>query len=421
MPLRRSHFRRAIGPLRRACPQRDAHRVEKSPARGSLEFGDGRGEPEVGFSPGTRGRTSSCRTRPFRTRPPGAAHVCENAPVYGPLATLRYQEFSLTPPTCGPRRWTLADEKLVRFARPPLVDRRPEGGFSISFSLISRLSLGLVTSGLIGNDLLMERPVSPSLEEINVVSPIVLKATTQILGWSEEESDFEAFGSGILLRVARCEFLLTALHVLNDLNKEKRFLALPPSVAGKFQCRRSLNRIESCSIEGTDVAVILLNGRYELPKDSSFISLSDISSESLSWKDPLLVSGYPTSPKKTVIRHSVKSVGVKPLLHGSQLHSDPSTIQGFNPALHIPLLYDHDDVLGEKGRGPAVSPKGCSGGGIWRLPRDWKKENFHLPKLVGIVSDWRSERKAIFGTQIRYALACIENLVPDLRVTLKKF
>ncbi len=220
----------------------------------------------------------------------------------------------------------------------------------------------------------------------------------------------EVAGSGVLLRIWTEHFLLTAGHVAEGIRAALRGVRVygrNPSTGQIWPLKRGEFRIvneDSCDVGALglpdDLALMLGDPANYLDLDQ--LDSNEMPGEGSSY----LVCGFPTglyddeSRKVKCVRYLARSRG-------------DECKRSHNPALDIILNYRPGTT---DGKPIEVSPKGMSGGGIWRFFAPgycgtWKRSDL---RLVGIQHRWDSVAQYLRGTRIVRALQLIVEMRPDL-------
>ena len=213
---------------------------------------------------------------------------------------------------------------------------------------------------------------------------------------SSRNGEILSFGTGFILHHRENTFLVTALHVLEDVSKYKEvFIVVGAKVI-------SLEKLLFSYDTANDVAVALINDLL-LSNDitrAKGIKLDEYDQEKKSTKYFLLM-GFPSSKNKFHFRKGsrdckVLSITAKSPIKVSELETiiQDSIFFEFDPKAQINssnrVIGTSPDLWGMSG-GPVLElfmqPIGCSHVQI-------------SPKLVGVLSEWKVSKKAIVAASI---------------------
>jgi hypothetical protein len=265
--------------------------------------------------------------------------------------------------------------------------------------------------------------------------PVIAQHTVCIYVWEEKSNSLKVLGTGVLLRVASKQFLLSAAHVLDHGFIHRMPLVAQPSrdpegaIGLKFVgCRSSIPptgmRLNDPDLRDDDpldfgIAELTPETADKLTSRHRFLTLSDLDESPPSETDGLfVVFGYP---------QALASPGTGDV----QIENWPLPYMTF-PFRGQPETRDHNkDILmgyyrqGSDGFGATVEvprPHGLSGCGIWRVakkpidPGDLSVEDI---RFVGIQHRWRPDSNYIVGTSIRHVRPMLLGAYPDLRPALE--
>jgi hypothetical protein len=223
-----------------------------------------------------------------------------------------------------------------------------------------------------------------------------------------------AIGSGVILEIGSSLFVVTAAHVLDDAKG-----------LGALTATGGLGK--SDSIELKKRPAILAND----PHDLCMIGLD--SAEKKKWQKlrPLhltdlgvrddqhadnwyVMLGYPEqtfSPDQ-----DAKLIRSQGFVYASHVASKPEVLKRIDKAINISLEWYPDANRGDWYPNDFVTPKGMSGCGIWRVPRNNIPNNPNAirPDLVGIATSALVDEKVFIGTRIEHVLAILSRRFPSL-------
>ena len=239
------------------------------------------------------------------------------------------------------------------------------------------------------------------------------------------DDTIEQFGSGVLFRIGKTHFLLTAAHVLDDNKKyellipgEREIIPLNGHYAG-MRMPESGNRYD----DRYDVAYIRFEDDYvsEINSRLMFLNAQDCDPFDVSApEDTYLVVGYPAAESTTtgnmvdtpIFTFSGEGVAGYRYKH---LNLDPNhhLLVQFRPR----MAYSHQTLK----QGVTTKFPGVSGGGVYawdkRLP---DPVALRQPKLAAIVTEFRPHSNVFIATRISCFLACIRRNNPDLPIETVK-
>ncbi|KAB7688464.1 hypothetical protein GBN24_12570 [Plesiomonas shigelloides] len=247
---------------------------------------------------------------------------------------------------------------------------------------------------------------------------LTLKETEKYLSsftypvFAEAENDRpDLFASSVLIEFKSNIYLVTASHVIDELNKANSAFHL--GVNGVFlplenEFIRSRPTVDG-EKDNFDIAV------YELPRDFvSQHSLNYITESQMLVNKTFesvhitCIHGYPCSKNKQVkALKGGKSFNLFAFTYAGkniELGSSWSNYEK-NPEFHACMSYS--TVRAENGGTQMPpSPKGISGGGVWIIPNSFEPTNVYLK---GIFIEYFSKEKVSFCTKIDKILKFIED------------
>lgn len=261
-------------------------------------------------------------------------------------------------------------------------------------------------------------------------SPSLALATVPIIGIQNELP--VPNGSGVLLGIGECHFLVSAAHVL-DVATIHGFTYCLPGAPGESPVH--LNRVRvftSPPPEGyaltdpelrdndrLDVGVCELTPEIvrQLDPARRFVRLYEVESSVPSPQGIHLLMGYPG--QLAVHSDNGNRVLSEPLRCMTELYTGERDDRDQEAHILVNYLTEGVDEAGSTLASP--KPHGLSGCGIWRLADPTKPAQLWTPsdvRLVGIQHRWRSRKRYAVGTSISAALALIYEHVPDVRPSM---
>jgi len=229
-------------------------------------------------------------------------------------------------------------------------------------------------------------------------------------------------GTGVLLQIGDCHFLLTAAHVLQAIQRagENPFIVFPYKtelpVALAYELIAESNHV--------DVAVALLDEQIveRLKAHYQFMQLSNVWSpkEDLGFLPSFMLTGYAGD---RVRRDTDGSKFCDPWGFRTGLHERQEVLPGYDPDRHWVLGYPDQIMLGCDGRGYNIDPPGMSGCGVWAILQMhdiemWTAKNL---KLAGLLLEWSEAGQFVVGTKIAVPLYMIWCHFPQTREALHDF
>ncbi len=216
-------------------------------------------------------------------------------------------------------------------------------------------------------------------------------------------------GSGTLVAVDGESFLLTATHVLHELQDDHLIIAGTSEYIRFAAPRTQFEYAKKISVD-VDVAAVHLPTEV-VSKLSSFYEFSTTDElGSLQPYDKLslyALVGYPHT-KNRPKPLSLKSVTVKPYYFVLREHVDIADLPpyGKSDKVHFAFAAPMEMAMGvdqERRQFPVLN--GVSGGGIWKIVVDKDTGNLAKPLLVGIGIEHRKGDSAIVGTRVEFGVA----------------
>ena len=239
--------------------------------------------------------------------------------------------------------------------------------------------------------------------------------------YESEKSSFNHIGTGVVINFRDTIFILTAGHVIDELNKEDDSALMIPtsdnsivSIEGTYSYFTPTNDRPSDMMD-FGYFKLDLNFANEIKKVFPPIEEADLHITDFIPSSKLFsFSGYPH--RKSKIRG--KNTTTEMFSYGTYIASpDEYENLGCNPIHHIVAKFDRKNsinpILGEKQTPPL--PHGISGGGVYM----WPKNSHDIPpknrKLIGIGHTYKKNEGYFIGTNLKVILASILYNNPHLR------
>ena len=256
---------------------------------------------------------------------------------------------------------------------------------------------------------------APGLE-LSAADPEVAQVIRAILPvFNNERERPERVGTCVLIRVHDHAFVVTAAHVIDDIQGSTgRFTV---AIGGKLITIHR-DRFVTPPQDAADVGLVPLRPPVVnafLQSGGLFLDGDSIDeNEKADGKDVLntlahtyFAVGFPASRSQSRIHHAQRKIHVKTYSIGLTLAPTDSYPIGLERDQHILLDYDPKEILLE---GRSVNPpmvQGMSGGGIFRFRR-WQPET---AKLVGILIEQHKDARVLAGTRASVALSLAREII----------
>jgi len=228
----------------------------------------------------------------------------------------------------------------------------------------------------------------------------------------------EVCGSGIMVRVARAEALLTAAHVL-DMADEGQLCSPWGDRFGVLYGYIWKNNLLGDKRENdpVDIGYVLFPHRVHTPRTFRHLKLAEVETElpDENGVKGFTLVGYPYRKTK---RHRAAINTKQQRYSGSALSTDELRKHGLDPEVHIAFRFSLRKALEGNSdlRKTAPHPRAMSGGGIfaWPTSPDGLKKLPNRFPLVGIFHSYDARRSLMIGTRIEYALAGLQQGIAHL-------
>jgi hypothetical protein len=226
----------------------------------------------------------------------------------------------------------------------------------------------------------------------------------------------EGVGSAVLLEVCGRKFLCTAAHVLEA--REDRNLYLPEGstvqVFGPVPVHISQAPASGRRDDKFDFAVVELTGENaERFSKRRIVTMAEIDQNEVPRAGRTYTFvGYPASRNKS----KRGTMGVREhLVHysGRPLPQDRYDQEGLNLATHLVTEFDIKKMMEGESEVQPITPKGVSGGAVWRLgdPSEFE-DGSNREGLVGLGMEYRAD--ALIAVRISVILEAIRGFFPEL-------
>jgi hypothetical protein len=237
--------------------------------------------------------------------------------------------------------------------------------------------------------------------------PILTKLLKSVIPIIEYQKPFHyVAASCVYLMFNNKKVLVTASHAIKDPND---FL-----IPGKSKLERISGyfiRINSKSNRDThDLFMISLND-VEANKLSHFIPTRISNSKCNIVSDThYAFLGYPASKSEKFRHHANNFKSYSYVSYGIDEH-DYNRF-GYTPDYHILGKFEREDSLNINLNAMVFpSPKGMSGGGIWRIMSNSDLYSAIYPEFVGIIIEQSDNKKHLVGVKKNIILECIDKLL----------
>lgn len=229
--------------------------------------------------------------------------------------------------------------------------------------------------------------------------------------FAEAENDRPILlASSVLIKFKSNIYLVTASHVIDELNKAKSAFHL--GINGKFLPLEN-EFVSSMIVDGAkdnfDIAFYKLSSDFVSQHSLNYITESQmLVNKAFKSVHLTCIHGYPCSKNKQVkALKGGKSFNLFAFTYAGKNIEFSSTWTKYekNPEFHACMSYSA--VRAEDGgtQNPPA-PKGISGGGVWIIPNSFEPTNVYLK---GIFIEYFSSEKVSFCTKIDKVLKFIED------------
>ena len=240
-----------------------------------------------------------------------------------------------------------------------------------------------------------------------------------VLLWRPKAGHPVHVGSAVLLCIEGRSVLLTTAHV-TDLRHEGKLCVPGPRGATEFAGSIGANLIPPGSLRDQDpidigYLVPSIDSRYALPSDYVPIEPESVDlAGHTNAGEFCLVAGFPLSRKWAKHRDG-EITGARLSFVGIGFTDPAYVAHGYDFHKNILVEYHLDKAIYPEGdRANAPSPRGMSGGGVFRVGRDTKgNPDTTNAVLVGIMHKFDERKHMFVATKIREALKLFVRSPPD--------
>lgn len=241
---------------------------------------------------------------------------------------------------------------------------------------------------------------------------------TPLYGVDEDDERY-AYGSAVLLQIAKKYFLVTAAHVLDENQREHATI----QVFGRntFHSLSGPSLRSPLPASGSRDDDVYDTGILELPDDMahevqahrSFLDIARVDPSEKPYLNASLytVTGYPSRRQRLPRKGKLTFEAVR--YTGVPLHPTKFPLP-YELGPHHGIDYDHKQMIARNAKIEIpIAPYGSSGGGLFRLGAFADiKSGTATPTLIGIATTVKPG--CLLATNIAYALALITAAHPDL-------
>lgn len=253
-----------------------------------------------------------------------------------------------------------------------------------------------------------------AVEQITATHERILRATVPLYARGDNGVLFLA-GSSFILAVQDLKFLITAAHVIRNSRPS------PLWISGDGRLH-SLRTTFACLHDPSfDVAFAQLNRENEEQlSDYILLSTSDIDVDDMPRADYVYTfMGFPSTMNR--VRRRSYTPTVQPFTSHTPLLESDYRAHHFDIDRAIAVYFDLSKAQ-RGGTGPILqtpSPKGISGGPVWRLGSySQLSEHINQEKVVGIGVEYRRTPGLLVGRRIGLAIEYIRVHYPGLSAAL---
>lgn len=225
------------------------------------------------------------------------------------------------------------------------------------------------------------------------------------------KTSIDQIGTGVLINISNFAFLLTAAHVMDEMNHGD---ILIPTNEGLKQIEGTYSYLETPlgktrDDDIYDIGYFKLDNDFaeKLHDDLYIVSLDDIYFLDDATKSIIYTfAGYPHSKSK--IRLGIAQ-SEQYFYGGYSVKKEIYSAHGYDPNMHIIVKYRrHRSVTKEGEKIFPPIPRGISGGGIYVWPEDFEGQPTPPErKLVGIGHTYKENDDLLIGTNIQAFIKCI--------------
>lgn len=216
--------------------------------------------------------------------------------------------------------------------------------------------------------------------QLSIATDAILQSTIQFY-WYNNDGQFEALGSGVLLTIEGRYFVATAAHVVKGATNNVYVILgdYEVKLAGTWVSTKPTN-IDLAVLELSDAAQIT-----ELQQGYRFLTLDEMTLQQRSLTGNYLLVGYPATKTK------VYGGGVHPkpyFLQAAEATDFDLVTKGLQRAVHL-VLDATGLVVSASNPDPHKTPdlEGVSGGGVWDTGNYLLRDPAQERKLAGIITE----------------------------------
>lgn len=246
-------------------------------------------------------------------------------------------------------------------------------------------------------------------------------AIVPVLLWKSKASRPHHVGSAVMLHLDGRTCLLTAAHVA-DLHHEGKLCIPGPGGATEFAGGIGFNLLPpgiSRNIDPIDIAFLVptedqhsvLPDEYK-PVEPKCIDLSGKLEEG----DFCLIAGYPLSRAWVKYKNN-EIIGSRLHFVGVAVAQSQYAAHGCNSDVNILIEYHLNKAIYPEGdRANAPSPRGMSGGGVFRIRRDKNgRPDSSAAELIGVMHTFREKQNMFVATKLIEVFRLISKAIPSVK------
>lgn len=224
-------------------------------------------------------------------------------------------------------------------------------------------------------------------------------------------------GCGVLLAINSSRFILTAAHVVDDLDP-KGTLLMGEGAFVPFSGQIRYNALQDCQSrkeDTIDVAVILLAPQCNAIPGKTPLTIGDLNVRD--WMQPApnhMLLGFPESKTRVDAQLRTVKAGLVRLISGTVPASERTSTSGLSDREHVVIAADRSEVMGDFG--PRTPPKfdGMSGCGLWSLRNDNDLRMAQDSRLVAVFTEVANRHRVAVGTRVFFHIELIRACWPHL-------
>lgn len=250
--------------------------------------------------------------------------------------------------------------------------------------------------------------------------------------FGEKRAELEAVGSAVLLAVQDRRLLLTAAHVLDELEQRSLYLGrserpFGPGVTRWVTPRKNDDPRRRSDLFDFGFAELAGDELEDASLAGSFLEIGGVATAISDEPSTCAALGFPQSwnrwraQKKRPFLPDLTSWAERELADGEyerfaeQLRKKRGEDFRFSRATHLAVRFDPKNAAEDGERLTPPQLQGMSGGGIWVEAPAGSSQRF---VLAAISTDCVLAEKAIFGTRIQECLRAVASKIPELAAGL---